>query len=260
MAQQLPAGALALIPVSGLPMIAAGDDLAGLIVVAAGGPQVWQTGDILVVAQKVVSKAEGRTVDLTGVDPSPRALELAAATGKDSRLVELILQESREVVRTRPGLIVVEDTRGFICANAGIDRSNIEQHGDDDETVALLPLDPDASAAEIRRRVLTLTGADIGVIINDSHGRAFREGTVGVAIGLSGTPALWDRRGDADLTGYTLQHTVIAIGDEIAAAASLLMGPAAEGIPAVIVRGLLLPAGESSARELQRPRSMDLFR
>ena len=174
-------------------------------------------------------------------------------------MVELILQESVEVIRTRPGLIVVEDRRGFVCANAGIDRSNIEQNGND-ESVALLPVDPDRSARVLRERIKALTGASVAVIINDSHGRAWRQGTVGVAIGVAGLPAIWDRRGDPDLTGYVLQHTVIGLADEIAAAASLLMGPAAEGIPAVLVRGLALPEGDGTARDIQRPREMDLFR
>jgi len=212
-----------------------------------------------VVAQKVVSKAEGRVVRLEDVEPSEEALELAHASLKDPRLVELILRESREVVRVRPGLIVVEDVRGFICANAGIDRSNIEQHGEGEE-VALLPLDPDASASDLRDRIKRVAQTAVAVVINDSHGRAFRDGTVGVAIGLAGLPALSDRRGDTDLTGYELQHTVIGIADEIAAAASLLMGPANEGIPAVVVRGLKLPVSEASAREIQRPRKLDLFR
>jgi coenzyme F420-0:L-glutamate ligase/coenzyme F420-1:gamma-L-glutamate ligase len=219
----------------------------------------FQDGDILVVAQKVISKAEGRVVRLEDVEPSEHAVELAHATLKDARLVELILRESREVVRVRPGLIVVEDNRGFICANAGIDRSNIEQQGRGEE-VALLPLDPDTSASGLRERIKGRAHVEVGVVVNDSHGRAFRDGTVGVAIGLAGVPALSDRRGDHDLTGYALQHTVIGIADEIAAAASLLMGPANEGIPAVVVRGLTLPISAASARELQRPRELDLFR
>ena len=250
---------LTLIPLEGLPLVRHGDDLGALFVGALGGPDGWRTGDVLVIAQKVVSKAEGRVVRLDSVEPSPRARELAAETVKDPRLVELILRESREVVRTRPGLIVVEDRRGFICANGGIDRSNIEQPGDG-ECVALLPKDPDASARAIRDHIGALTGYSVGVIINDSHGRAFREGTVGVAIGLAGLPALADRRGDRDLTGYVLEHTIIGIADEIAAAASILMGPAAEGVPAVVVRGLELPPAESTARDLQRPREKDLFR
>jgi len=250
---------LALIPLEGLPLIREGDDLAFLITHALGGPAAWRIGDVLVVAQKIVSKAEGRVVTLDSVVPTERAVALAAETEKDPRVVELILRETREVLRTRPGLIVVEDHRGFICANAGIDRSNIEQSGSS-ESVALLPEDPDASACRIRDRLRDLTGYSLGVIINDSHGRAFREGTTGVAIGLAGAPALADRRGDPDLTGYVLQHTVIAIADEIAGAASILMGPAAEGVPAVLVRGLNLALSDSTARDLQRPKEKDLFR
>lgn len=248
-----------LLPIRGLPLIQPGYPLADLIVECAAEWDGLAAGDVLVVAQKVVSKAEGRIVRLDDVHPGDAARELAQQTGKDERLVELILQESKEIVRVRPGLIVVEDRRGFICANAGIDRSNIQQHGNREE-VALLPVDPDASARALRRRLADLTGRHIAVVINDSHGRAWREGTVGVAIGLAGLPAVWDRRGDADLTGYTLQHTVIGLADEIAAAASLIMGAAGEGIPAVIVRGLEIPPGDGQARDIQRPREMDLFR
>jgi coenzyme F420-0:L-glutamate ligase/coenzyme F420-1:gamma-L-glutamate ligase len=242
-----------------MPMVQPGDDLATLLLGAAATTGLrFEQGDVLVVAQKILSKAEDRIVRLDDVTPSTRAIELAQETGKDVRLVQLILAESDEVVRSRPGLIIVQDRRGFICANAGIDRSNIEQRSG--ETVALLPVDPDASAHALRVRIRDETGVEIGVIINDSHGRAWREGTVGVAIGAAGVPVVADRRGDVDLTGYTLQHTVIGIADEMAAAASLLMGPAAEGVPAVIIRGMRLPASEESARDLQRPREMDLFR
>ena len=250
---------ISLLPVEGLPLVQPGDPLADLIVESLDSAGGVQDKDILVIAQKIVSKAEGRVVDLSTVEPSADALLLAEQSEKDPRLVELILRESRKVVRIRRGLIVVEDCRGFICANAGIDRSNIEQH-DDDERVALLPVDPDASAQRLCTRVHELTGMRIGIIINDSHGRAFREGTVGVAIGLAGVPALADRRGESDLTGYVLQHTVIGIADEIAAAASIIMGPAAEGVPAVLVRGLNLPPSGAIANELQRPEGTDLFR
>lgn len=251
---------LSLLPVAGLPLIGEGDPLADLICDALSGSGTpLEDGDVLVIAQKVVSKAEGRMVRLEDVKPSAEAEALGARCDKDPRVAELILRESREVVRARPGAIVVEDVRGFICANAGIDRSNVEQDGEG-ERVLLLPTDPDASASRIRERIQELTGQRVGVIINDSHGRAFREGTVGVAIGVAGVPAVWDRRGDVDLTGYTLHVTIIGIADEIAAAASLLMGPAAEGVPAVVVRGLELPPGDGSARDLQRPRERDMFR
>lgn len=240
-------------------MIEKGDSLADLIVESVGGAAGLDPTDVLVVAQKVVSKSEGRVVRLEEVEPSEKARRVAEESDKDPRLVELILREAREIVRVRPGLVVVEDIRGFICANAGIDRSNVSQR-ETGEDVALLPLDPDASARAIRDRVAEITGHRIAVIINDSHGRAFREGTVGVAIGLAGISPLSDRRGDRDLTGYALQHTVIGWADEIAAAASLLMGPAAEGIPAVLVRGLTIDQEEGTARDLQRPRELDLFR
>lgn len=251
---------LSLFPVRGLPHIGKGDPLADLFIVALSQDGVELTsGDLLVVAQKVVSKAEGRVVDLDAVQPSEAAADLARIAQKDPRLVELVLRESREIVRVRPGVLIVEDVRGFICANAGIDRSNVEQTTKG-ERVALLPADPDASARAIQDRVAELTGVRPVVIINDSHGRAFRQGTVGVAIGVASLPPLWDRRGERDLTGYALKATVIGLADEIAAAASLLMGPAAEGIPAVLVRGLMLPSGEGSARDLQWPREQDLFR
>jgi coenzyme F420-0:L-glutamate ligase / coenzyme F420-1:gamma-L-glutamate ligase len=251
---------LSFIPVRGLPLIRTGDDIGEQISLAleASGDS-FLPADVLVVAQKIVSKSEGRLVPLGDVIPSDKARDLAEQSQKDPRLVELILRESRDIVRVRPGLIVVEDVRGFICANAGIDRSNVLQKGKSEE-VALLPVDPDASALAIRQRLMELTGVPFAVIINDSHGRAFREGTVGVAIGVAGMSALSDRRGDQDLTGYTLQHTVIGLADEIASGASLLMGPADEGIPAVVVRGLPVPEASGTARDLQRPKEMDLFR
>jgi coenzyme F420-0:L-glutamate ligase/coenzyme F420-1:gamma-L-glutamate ligase len=243
-----------------MPLIQAGDAIADLILAALRHEhEEVRTGDVLVVAQKIVSKAEGRVVSLETVQPSERAAELARETEKDPRLVELILQESREVLRARPGVLIVEDRRGFVCANAGIDRSNVEQDAEG-ERVALLPVDPDRSASGIRERLRELTGAEVGLIVNDSHGRAWREGTMGVAIGVAGMPAVWDRRGERDLTGYRLQATVIGIADEAASAASLLMGPADEAIPAVLIRGLGLPAPAGTAVDLQRPRERDMFR
>jgi coenzyme F420-0:L-glutamate ligase/coenzyme F420-1:gamma-L-glutamate ligase len=237
-----------------------GDSLADLIIAALRADDLMlEDSDVLVIAQKVVSKAEGRLVDLDTVEPSPAAKELAVRCEKDPRLVELVLQESRAVVRAVPGVLIVEDRRGFVCANAGIDRSNVEQ-GCEGERVALLPLEPDASARAVRERIAEVTGARPAIVINDSHGRAFRQGTVGVAIGAAGIAPLWDRRGERDLTGYTLKATVIGLADEVAAAASLLMGPAADGIPAVVVRGVPFPSGEEGARSLPWPREQDLFR
>ncbi|GAC1466608.1 MAG: coenzyme F420-0:L-glutamate ligase [Chloroflexota bacterium] len=251
---------ISLVPARGLPLIEPGAALADLIVAAleADGFQL-APGDVLVIAQKIVSKSEGRIARIDDVAPSPRAIELGLLTDKDPRLVELILSESSEVLRARAGVLIVEDRRGFVCANAGVDRSNVQQRGGG-EDVALLPVDPDASARFICNRLSTLTGARIPIIINDSHGRAWREGTVGVAIGVAGMSALWDRRGDVDLTGYALQNTVIGLADELAAAASLLMGPASEGVPAVAIRGATFPDGAGSAQQLRRPHGRDLFR
>jgi len=218
-------------------------------------------GDILVIAQKIISKAEGQMVDLASVNPSAKANEIAAAAEKDPRVVELILRESNEVLRVRPGTIIVEHRLGFVCANAGIDHSNVEKKGAaKDEYVLLLPKDPDSSARRLREFIKQRTGFDLGVMIIDSHGRAWRNGTVGICIGLSGLPALIDERGWKDLFGYTLRVTVVGVADELAAAASLVMGQAAEGVPAVHVRGFPYALGEGSLRELIRPKEQDLFR
>lgn len=244
---------------SGLPLVQPGDDLAALVAAAFERDKLAPSdGDVLVLAQKIVSKSEGRLVRLDGVQPSARALELAAEVGKDARLVELVLRESNEVVRHRRDVIVVEHRTGFVMANAGIDMSNVRQ--DEGETALLLPRDPDASCAALRAALRERTGADLGVIINDSHGRAWRNGTVGVAIGAAGLPALLDLRGQPDLFGRKLLVTEVAFADEIASAASLLMGQAAEGSPAVLVRGLAPVRREGRAAELVRPRKMDMFR
>lgn len=212
--------------------------------------------DVLVLAQKIVSKSEGRIVPLTSVTPSPRAEELAKTVLKDARLVELILQESTEVLRAIPNVLIVQHRLGFVMANAGIDASNVE--GEDQ--VLLLPADPDGSARRLRERLKQVAGVDVGVIINDSWGRAWRMGTTGAAIGVAGLPALVDMRGLPDLNGRILRVTEVAHADEIAAAASLLMGQSNEGQPAVIVRGLGPPARDGNGEELVRPRKMDLFR
>jgi coenzyme F420-0:L-glutamate ligase/coenzyme F420-1:gamma-L-glutamate ligase len=216
--------------------------------------------EIFVLAQKIVSKSEGRMVNLADVKPSQKAIELAEKTEKDSRLVELMLQESNEVVRYRKNVIVVEHKLGFICANAGIDHSNVLGDGDNKDVVLLLPENPDNSAKKIRDEIKKRTNKNIGVMIIDSHGRAWRNGTVGICIGLSGIPALIDERGWKDLFGYTLQATIIGVADELAAAASLVMGQAAEGTPVVHVRGFPYPLGEGSLQELIRPKDMDMFR
>ena len=229
---------LHLTPISGIPLIHAGDNLAEIIWNALKQTGIsLEDGDIVVIAQKVVSKAEGRIVRLSTVVPRPTALDLAASTGKDPRVVELILQESKEILRSRIGAIIVEHRLGFVCANAGIDHSNVaDEEGNNEEVVLLLPVNPDASANQLRSCLETLSGAKIGVLIIDSHGRAWRLGTVGVAIGISGLPGLVDLRGQPDLFDWHLQITEVGAGDELAAAASLMMGQASEGTPVVHVR------------------------
>lgn len=247
--------------IPGLPDFQAGDDLAGSIVrgLAEAG-MALAAGDVLVVAQKVVSKVEGRLVDLADVAPGEEALALAEVTDKDARLVELILRESEEVSRATKGVLIVRHRLGFTSANAGIDRSNVRAGAGGAAPVLLLPEDPDASAARLRQALGEALGVAVAVLIVDSHGRPFRLGTVGVAIGVAGMPALWNRRGETDLYGYTLQHTDVAVADELAAAAGLLMGQAAEGLPVVVVRGLQLPQEAGSAKDLVRGRERDLYR
>ncbi|GAA4353657.1 coenzyme F420-0:L-glutamate ligase [Variovorax defluvii] len=243
----------------GLPEIGPGADLCTLILDGlAACSETLQSGDVLVLAQKIVSKAEGRLIDLRDVAPSAQAHALAAKAGKDPRLVELILRESHEVLRCRPGVIIVEHRLGFVMANAGIDQSNVEQHGDG--MALLLPLDPDASCAALRQQLSARAAATPAVVIIDSHGRAWRQGTVGVAIGVSGLPALQDLRGQPDRHGRPLEVTEVGLADELAAAASLLMGQAREGRPVVLARGVPGVPGTGCARDLVRPRALDLFR
>ena len=252
-------GALTLIPLRGVPLVQPGDDLAGIIVRAlAASKDTLLARDVLIIAQKVVSKAEGRLVDLKTVKPSQRALEYAQAAHKDPRVVELILAESTEVLRHRPGAIIVAHRLGFVLANAGIDASNVGP--DSEEHVLLLPADPDRSCREIRERLRERTGVDAAVLIIDSFGRAWRNGTIGTAIGVSGFPALADLRGKPDLFGRPLQITEVGLADELAAAASLLMGQAAEGAPIVLARGVPYERRESDVQELIRPKAQDLFR
>jgi len=254
------AARLELIALEGLPLVQPGDDLAELLTSAlAANSLALVEGDILVIAQKIVSKAEGRYVRLADVEPSPRARALAEEAHKDPRLVELILLESREVMRVRPGVIIVEHRNGYVHANAGIDKSNITQPAGDPQ-VLLLPRDPDASAEVLRQALAERTGLDIQVIINDSAGRAWRNGTVGIAIGTAGLEPLWDQVGERDLCGNVLEVTQPAVADELAAAASLLMGQAAEASPAVLVRGARLRRAEGGSNALLRDRAMDLFR
>jgi coenzyme F420-0:L-glutamate ligase / coenzyme F420-1:gamma-L-glutamate ligase len=250
---------LAIIPLTGLPLIQPGYDLPQLLGDALARLESGvKFGDVLVVAQKIVSKAEGRYVDLDRITPSAYAIEIAQHCQKDPRLIEVILSESSEVVRVRPGLIITRHRLGFVSANAGVDRSNVAPEGID--RVLLLPIDPDRSAAHIRSAMRDRFGVDVGVIIADSHGRPHRLGTVGVAIGLAGLPGVEDWRGRQDLFGYTLQHTEVGVADQIAGAGTLLLGQAAEAIPAVIVRGVPFEKREGSAQEINRPTEMDLFR
>lgn len=253
---------LTLTPLQNIPLIRQGDHLADILLNSLRETNLdLQDNDILVLAQKIVSKAEGRMFNLVDVTVSQRAVDLGAETEKDPRLVELMLRESNEVVRSRKGVIVVEHKLGFICANAGIDHSNVTGDGEKKEDfVLLLPEDPDTSARELREKIKQKTGKAIGVMIIDSHGRAWRNGTVGVCIGLSGIPAVVDERGWQDLFGYTLKATIVGVADELAAAASLVMGQAAEGTPATHVRGFPYPLGEGSLQELIRPKELDMFR
>lgn len=251
---------VALHPLAGLPLVEPGDDLAEMLAERLRQSGLGLVdGDILVVAQKIVSKAEGRYVELDDVVPSQRARDLAARTGKDPRHVEIVLAESEEVVKVGPHVIVAAHKRGFVMANAGIDESNIA-HGAGSGRVLLLPADPDAAAAELKRRLDEAFSVSAGVIINDSFGRPWRNGVVGVAIGAAGVPALVDRVGSRDLFGRELRVTEVAVADELAAAGSLLMGQGDEGVPAVLVRGFRLQAPERPASALLRDRDRDMFR
>lgn len=245
--------------VEGIPLVRPGDDLAGLLIAAmeVGGTQP-QAGDIVVVAQKIVSKAEGRFLDLATLEPSAEARELAKKTDKDPRQVEAILRDSNTVVRSKPGVIVVEQRLGLIMANAGIDRSNVEGSKEGD-MVLLLPEDPDASAARLKQRFDDHWNTDVGVIVADSIGRPWRLGTVGIAIGLAGVAALDDRRGQPDIFNRPLEVTVTGHADAIAAAAVLVMGETTERIPVAIVSGIARGEG-ASARDMLRPAEEDMFR
>jgi coenzyme F420-0:L-glutamate ligase/coenzyme F420-1:gamma-L-glutamate ligase len=250
---------LTLTALAGLPLVNAGHDLGDLLIAALRRMRIVpQDKDVFVVAQKIVSKAEGRIVDLKTVAPSARAQALAAEVNKDARLVEVILSESDEVVRHRRDVLIVAHRLGFVMANAGVDQSNVA--GADSNHVLLLPRDPDASAAALKERLDREFGVDIGVIVNDSFGRPWRVGVTGVALGSAGLPVVHNMIGEPDLFGRKLRVTEVALADEIAAAASLVMGQAAEGQPAVHVRGLDwdAPAGKASA--LLRPKETDLFR
>jgi coenzyme F420-0:L-glutamate ligase/coenzyme F420-1:gamma-L-glutamate ligase len=241
---------ISLLPVEGLPEIREGDDIGALVADRIG----LEHGDVVVVAQKVVSKAEGRVVSLADVEPSSRARELAGDA--DPRETEVVLRETSRVVRSRNALVIAETRHGFVCASAGVDHSNVGARG----TVVLLPLDPDASASAIRRSIRERTGTEVGVVVTDSFGRPFRLGTTDVAIGAAGVTTLADLRGTLDRAGAPLRSTQVAVADEIAAAANLVRTGKADGLPVVVVRGLRHAHGDGSAAELVMPRERDLFR
>lgn len=248
------------VAVPGIPRIKPRDPLAPILIDALKAARLsLNSGDVLVVAQKIVSKAEGRFVDLADVEPSPRARDYASQTGKDPRFVEVVLSESSDVIRAAPNVLIVAHRLGFIMANAGIDQSNIE-HANGAERVLLLPKNPDAAAAALKAAFDAAFGVSCGVIINDSFGRPWRNGVTGVALGAAGIPSLIDMVGSRDMFGRKLQMTEIALADEVAAGASLVMGQAAEGLPVVLVKGLDLSAPARPASVLIRDRAKDLFR
>jgi coenzyme F420-0:L-glutamate ligase / coenzyme F420-1:gamma-L-glutamate ligase len=248
------AGDVHVIGLTGIDELGSGDDLPAILAAAVERVGGLEEGDVLVVAQKAVSKIEGRTVDLATVDPTPRAVELAGPEG-DPRHVEVILREAREVLRSRPPLVIAETHHGFVCASAGVDASNTPAAG----ILVLLPLDPDASARDIRDGLRRLTGVAPAVVVSDSFGRAWRQGTTDVALGVAGFAPLRDLRGTLDASGRELASTQIAVADEIAGAAELVMGKR-DGVPAAIVRGVDLPEGHGRAVDLVMPPDRDLFR
>lgn len=248
------------IALQGIPQVEPGDDLATLIRQALAGMDLTlQRHDVLVLAQKIVSKAEGRYARLAGVEPSAQALALAQSVGKDARFLELVLSESEEIVKTRPNIVITAHRLGFVMANAGIDQSNIE-HRDGEERVLLLPEDPDGSARRLKAALDLDDTLELGIIINDSFGRPWRNGVVGVALGAAGIPSLLSQIGVVDMFGRAMRVTEIAIADEISSAASLLMGQASAGLPVVLVRGLRLNGPNSPAAALVRPKNQDMFR
>jgi coenzyme F420-0:L-glutamate ligase / coenzyme F420-1:gamma-L-glutamate ligase len=251
---------LTITPLDGIPRVRPGDDLARLLISALESNRIApRVQDILVVTQKIVSKAEGRYLDLASVEPDARARELAAITGKDVYLVAAILSQAVEVLRAAPNVLIVATTHGLVLANAGIDQSNLEA-GNHGRRVLLLPEHPDRTAQQLKEHVDRHFSTDIGVIISDSAGRAWRLGTVGLAIGAAGVPSLLDRRGESDISGRPLEVTEVGLADAVAAAAVVVMGEAAEGRPAAMVRGLTWNAAARPAADLVRPTAQDLFR
>jgi coenzyme F420-0:L-glutamate ligase/coenzyme F420-1:gamma-L-glutamate ligase len=254
------AGQINIIALKGVPLVHPGDDLVEIIINALTlSNQCLKNDDVLVIAQKIISKAEGRIIALGTVIPSERAKKLAVKLGKDPRQIELVLQESREIVRSKPGVVIVEQNLGLVMANAGIDRSNVVQQSDE-EFVLLLPIDPDASSNRLRDKINKRLGVKVGIIINDSIGRAWRIGTTGHAIGVAGLPAVIDLRGEKDMFGKELLVSEQAVADELASAASLLQGQASEALPIVVIRGFKSNATNQTAKALIRERDMDMFR
>jgi coenzyme F420-0:L-glutamate ligase / coenzyme F420-1:gamma-L-glutamate ligase len=251
---------LTITALTGIPRVKPGDDLARLLIAALDSNGLRpQRRDILVVAQKIVSKSEGAFAELAQQVPTAKAREVAGVVGKDPHLMQAVLSQSRDVVRMKKNILIVETHHGFVMANAGVDQSNLEPQ-DQNARVLLLPTDPDASAAALKAKMDAHYGVEIGVVISDSVGRAWRLGTVGLAIGAAGVPSLWDRRGEADMSGRTLEVTEVAFADAVAASAVLVMGEGAEGKPAALVRGLDWSAPERPAKSLLRPRHEDMFR
>jgi len=251
---------IALIPVEGMPLIKAGDDVCALIADAmkVAGCEL-QNGDVLVVTQKIVSKAAGLVIDLADVKPSARAFEIAEIHGGDPRHIEVVLRQSRDIVVVRPNLLIAEHLCGAIMANAGVDRSNVDTAGGRD-LVIILPPDPDAAARTLRDTLQARHAVGIAVILSDSWGRPWRLGTTGAALGVAGLAPLRDLRGTPDLFGAPLRHSLQAVGDELAAAANLVMGQAAESVPVVLIRGFAHESEDGAARNLLRPRDQDVFR
>lgn len=251
---------ISLIPVESVPLVKAGDDICAFIVSAinAAGREL-EDGDVLVVTQKIVSKAAGLTIDLADIKPSARAFEIAETHGGDPRHIEVVMKQSRSIVALRPNLLIAEHLCGAIMANAGVDRSNVDPT-DGRELVIILPADPDAAAQSLRDTLGARHGVEIAVILSDSWGRPWRLGTTGAALGVAGLAPLRDLRGTPDLFGAPLRHSLQAVGDELAAAANLVMGQAAEGVPAVLIRGFAHRREEGAARDLLRPRAQDVFR
>ena len=248
------------IGIESIPIVDAGDDIAALILNAALKENIGiKNGDIIVIAETIISKSEGNKIDLKSIKPGSNALEIAEKTGKDPNLVEAIIENSNEIIAVGPDFIISETKHGFVCANAGIDESNVENG-----TATPIPEDPDRSAEIIRKKIKEATQKDVVIIISDTQGRAFREGAIGTAVGISGMSPLWDRKGEKDLYGRELQTTSIAVADELASTASILMGQADEGIPVVIIRGVsyvnALENNNATAKDLIRPKKYDVFR